>query len=195
VEQQRRGKTGAVFNEIPELYDRVRPSYAQNMIDDLVSVTGIDPRSSILEIGCGTGQATLRLAPLGRDAEPEVYSETADLHEQFAPNNPAWGLPPLEDEVRVFEQGWGPPNVDSEGFLGPPLVRWYPTVQWFDGAGFADLLRSLSLYRTLAEDVRESLLEAVAERIRTHLGDRVSRRYLSVLRVGQRANLRGRMGR
>jgi hypothetical protein len=34
--------------------------------------------------------------------------------------------------------------------------------------------------------VREPLLDAIAERIRTRMGDRASRRYLSVLRVGQR---------
>ena len=34
-----------------------------------------------------------------RSGEPEVYAETADLHEHFAPGNPDWGHPPLEDEV------------------------------------------------------------------------------------------------
>ncbi len=61
-------------------------------------------------------------------------------------------------------------------------------MQWFDGEGFADLLRSLSPYRRLDADVREPLVEAIAERIRTQLGDRVPRRYLSVLRVGRRAD-------
>lgn len=35
-------------------------------------------------------------------------------------------------------------------------------------------------------DVREPLLDAIAERIRTRTGDRAARRYLSVLRVAQR---------
>ena len=60
-------------------------------------------------------------------------------------------------------------------------MRWYPLVQWFDGAGFADLLRSTSVYRRLDRAVREPLLEAIAERIRTPMGDRAARRYLSVL--------------
>ena len=59
-------------------------------------------------------------------------------------------------------------------------------MQWFDGAGFADLLRSTSVYRRLDPAVREPLLEAIAERIRTEMGDRAARRYLSVLRVGRR---------
>jgi SAM-dependent methyltransferase len=122
-----------------------------------------------------------------RPGEPEVYAGTADLHERFSPGNPGWGHPPLEDEVRATDKGWGP--VEGPGALfGPPIVQWYPTVQWFDGAGFADLLRSTSLYRKLDPHVREPLLDATADRIRTHMGDRVSRRYLTVLRAGQRAN-------
>jgi hypothetical protein len=117
-----------------------------------------------------------------RPGEPEVYAETADLHERASPGNPDWGHPPLEDEVRTSDESW-----DPGGLFGPPIVRWYPTVQWFDGDGFADLLRSTSLYRRLDSDVREPLLDAVAERIRTRMDDRAPHRYLSVLRAGQRA--------
>jgi SAM-dependent methyltransferase len=260
---------GRVFNEVPELYDRVRPAYPDQLFADLAAITGLDRRSSVLEVGCGTGQATRSLAALGpsvtavepgaglaalarqrlaavrnveiensafeewdnggrrfdvlvaasswhwvdpamgwrrahdvlhpggwmallgnvvvrRPDEPEVYAETADLHERFSPGNPGWGHPPLEDEVRTTDGGWG--LVKDPGRLfGPTVVRWYRSVQWFDGDGFADLLRSTSLYRQLDSDVRDPLLDAIAERIRTQMGDRVARRYLSVLRVGQRA--------
>jgi hypothetical protein len=73
------------------------------------------------------------------------------------------------------------------GWHGGRIVRWYPAVQWFDGDGLADLLRSTSLYRRLDSRVRDPLLDAIAERIRTQMGDRASRRYLSVLRAGRRA--------
>jgi hypothetical protein len=88
--------------------------------------------------------------------------------------------------VRTTGEGWGQVR-DPGDLFGPTIVRWYPTVKWFDGAGFADLLRSTSVYRKLDPDVREPLLDAIAERIRTRMGDRAARRYLSVLRVGQRA--------
>ena len=104
-----------------------------------------------------------------RPGEAEVYAETADLHERYCPGNPDWGHPPLEDEVRTTNQGWG--LVEDPGALfGPTIVLWYPVVQWFDGAGFADLLRSTSLYRRLEPEVREPLLNAIAERIRTQMG-------------------------
>ncbi|WP_341715656.1 methyltransferase domain-containing protein [Micromonospora sp. FIMYZ51] len=263
-----RGDLGQVFNEVPQLYDRVRPGYPDELFADLAAITGLDERSSVLEVGCGTGQATGSLAALGypvtavepgaamaalarqrlaghrdvrveestferwddrgrrfdvlvaasawhwvdpsigwrrahrvlrpggwlallghvvvrRPGEPEVYAETADLHERFSPGNPDWGHPPLAEEVCATDTGWG--SVEDPGALfGPPVVRWYPTVQWFTGDGFADLLRSLSPYRRLDHAVREPLLDAIAERIRSHLEDRAARRYLTVLRLGQR---------
>ena len=62
-EEQR--NLGRVFDEVPELYDRVRPAYPDELFADLVAVTGIDDRSAVLEVGCGTGQATRSLAALG----------------------------------------------------------------------------------------------------------------------------------
>jgi hypothetical protein len=61
-------------------------------------------------------------------------------------------------------------------------------VQWFDGEDFADRLRSMSPSRRLDPNVREPLLDAIAERVRTRMGDRVARRSLRVLRVGQRVD-------
>ncbi|GAA0268460.1 class I SAM-dependent methyltransferase [Actinomadura nitritigenes] len=260
---------GRVFNEVPELYDRVRPRYPDEMFSDLVTVTGMSEWSSVLEVGCGTAQATRSLAALRcsvtaiepgaemaalarqrlatfgnvevetstfedwddrgrrfdvlvaasawhwvdpsigwqrahdvlrpggwmallgnvvvrRPGEAEVYAETADLHERFSPGSPDWGHPPLEDDVRTTDGGWGLADGPG-GLFGPTIVRWYPTVQWFNGNGFADLLRSTSVYRKLDRDIREPLLDAIAEHIRTRMGDRASRRYLSFLRIGQRA--------
>ena len=128
------------------------------------------------------GNVTIR-----KPGEPEAYAETADLHERFAPGHPSWGQPPLEDEVRAGSEGWGPAVADPGGLFSPPIVRWYPNVLWLDGAGFADYLRTLSIYRKLSADVREPLLDEIAGRIRTRLDDRVPLRYLSMLRAGRRA--------
>jgi hypothetical protein len=56
---------GRVLNEVPELDDRVRPTYQDKLFADLVTITGMDKGSSVLEVGCGTGQATRSVAALG----------------------------------------------------------------------------------------------------------------------------------
>ena len=53
------------FDEIAALYDEMRPSYPAQVFDDVVSVSGVTPDSTLLEIGCGTGHATLGLATRG----------------------------------------------------------------------------------------------------------------------------------
>src|ERR1039458_5587913 len=60
-----RSGLGRVFNEVPELYDRVRPAYPDELFADLAAITGMNRRSPVLEVGCGTGQATRSLAALG----------------------------------------------------------------------------------------------------------------------------------
>src|SRR5438105_482885 len=62
---QERRDLGRVFDEVPELYDRVRPGYPDDLFADLAVITRLDQRSSVLEVGCGTGQATRSLAALG----------------------------------------------------------------------------------------------------------------------------------
>ena len=51
-----RGDLGRVFNEMPELHGRVRPTCPDELFADLVAITGMGGRSSVLEVGCRTGQ-------------------------------------------------------------------------------------------------------------------------------------------
>src|SRR5437588_4415336 len=60
-----RRRLRATFEEVPELYERARPLYPAELLDDLVSFAGLEAGSQVLEIGCGTGQATLPLAERG----------------------------------------------------------------------------------------------------------------------------------
>jgi len=53
------------FDEAAEAYDAVRPGYPAEMFDDIDGMTGLTPGSRVLEVGCGTGQATMELARRG----------------------------------------------------------------------------------------------------------------------------------
>ena len=63
VEEQNRLR--ATFDQVAPLYDRARPGYPAELFDDVVSLSGVPPAGRILEIGCGTGQATVPLARRG----------------------------------------------------------------------------------------------------------------------------------
>jgi len=53
------------FDTAAERYDRARPGYPAQLFDDLVALSGLEPGARVLEIGCGTGQATVPLAERG----------------------------------------------------------------------------------------------------------------------------------
>ena len=58
-------KRNESFNTAAKLYDEVRPAYDQVVIDWIIQKTGITVDDQLLEIGPGTGQATMRFAEAG----------------------------------------------------------------------------------------------------------------------------------
>src|ERR1700676_4699677 len=64
-ESRDRHRLRMTFDEVAEGYDRARPGYPSHMFDDLVTLAGLDPGARLVEIGCGTGQATVPLAERG----------------------------------------------------------------------------------------------------------------------------------
>jgi SAM-dependent methyltransferase len=55
----------ATFDDSSELYDRSRPAALPQIFDDLVALAQLESGARLVEIGCGTGQATLPLAERG----------------------------------------------------------------------------------------------------------------------------------
>ena len=46
------------FDSAADLYDAARPAYPTELFEDLVTLTGLQPGSRLLEVGCATGIAT-----------------------------------------------------------------------------------------------------------------------------------------
>ena len=58
-----RGATS--FDGVAALYHDARPGYPEALFDELVAFAGLGRGARILEVGCGTGKATLPLARRG----------------------------------------------------------------------------------------------------------------------------------
>lgn len=53
------------YDSVAEQYEKMRPEYPIELIDSLITNTGVNVKSRLLEIGAGTGKATTPLAKKG----------------------------------------------------------------------------------------------------------------------------------
>lgn len=82
-EQRGREQRRRAFGTVPELYDKARPPYPEELYDDLVALTN---GRRLLEIGCGTGQATRTLVDRGFDVTcVELSTDLAALASRNVP--------------------------------------------------------------------------------------------------------------
>jgi SAM-dependent methyltransferase len=129
-----RDRLKITFNQDAELYDRARPRYPAEVFDDLVEIAGLEANSSLLEVGCGTGRATLPLAQRGHRITCVELGENlaAVARKNLAP------FPDVRIEVAPFER-W---DSGGETF---DLVYAASAWHWIDpDVGYrkaADLLR------------------------------------------------------
>ena len=60
-----RERLGRTFDQAADLYQDARPEYPDRLFDQLTELTGVRPGDRVLEVGAGTGKATLPLARRG----------------------------------------------------------------------------------------------------------------------------------
>jgi SAM-dependent methyltransferase len=259
--EEQRERRRATFDEAAELYDRARPRYPRALFDDLAGLTGIGPGSRVLEIGPGTGQATLPLAErgcrvvaveLGADLAavarrnlarfPTVEVVTAAFEDWPLPAEPfdlvlaatafhwidpavrvaraadalrpggalatvathhvAGGEEPFFTEVQDCYVRWDPETppegtplkaaadipssseeLDRSGRFGPATFRRYEWELPYTTAGYIEVLLTYSGHRALDPEARSGLLDCIAHLIDHGYGGRITKRYLTELRV------------
>src|SRR5215813_13252791 len=107
------------FDQDADLYDKARPGYPAEVFDDLFAIARLTSASSILEIGCGTGQATRALARRGcRIVCVELGANMAAV----ARRNLAQ-FPGLEVITSDFES-WDPRDTDFDLVIAATSWHW-----------------------------------------------------------------------
>jgi SAM-dependent methyltransferase len=107
------------FDEDPEVYDRARPGYPEEVFEDLTTLARLRPGSRILELGCGTGQATIPLATRGFEV---VAIELGPGLAKVARRNLA-AFPAVEVVNAAFEQ-WPLPPVPFDVVVAATSFHW-----------------------------------------------------------------------
>jgi SAM-dependent methyltransferase len=115
----RRKRLRATFEQVPELYDRARPPYPAPLFDDLIALARVPEGGRLLEIGCGTGLATVPLAQRGlRIVCVELGAQLAAV----ARRNLA-AFPGVEIVNADFET-WEPEHGDFDAVVAFTAFHW-----------------------------------------------------------------------
>lgn len=93
------------YKGIAGIYEEIRPTYPKQLIQDIIDRTGLKPEDCLLEIGAGTGKATMPFAEQGyRIQAIEIGEEMADILKDKCS-----GYPNVSVEVVSFEN-WENPS-------------------------------------------------------------------------------------
>jgi trans-aconitate methyltransferase len=159
-----------IFGEVARLYHDARPTYPDALFDAVVAYGALQPRARVLEIGAGTGKATVEWLRRGLDVvalEPSpgmaaVLAETGVDAE--ATTFEAWTVQPEAFRLVTAAQAWhwvtGPDRYDrAVAALAPGgvLALFWNKPREFDGALGADVETAYQQYAPeLAEDVAKN---------------------------------------
>ncbi len=121
-----RERLRVTFTEDAELYQRARPGYPEALFDDLQDIAGLPPAARVLEIGCGTGQATLPMATRGhRVTAVELGTAMAEAARRHLA-----GVGGVEVHTVAFED-WPLPTEPFDLVMAATAFHWIdPAVRW-----------------------------------------------------------------
>ena len=164
------------FDQVALEYDQVRPGYPEALFDDVVTRSHIPPDGRILEVGCGTGQATIPFARRG------YYIDGIELGENLAmvARHNLVSYPKAKVSVGAFE-AW--PHEDQTYSLLvsatafhwiDPAVRYQRAAQVLKPDGYIALFWNKHVQTTTSanffEAVQEVYLREVPAIARNHPG-------------------------
>ena len=109
------------FNRVAEIYDACRPGYPEELVETILRKSGISAGRKILEIGSGTGKATL---PSARRGYSILCVEPGENLARLARDNlREW--PDVRWEIAAF-QDWQESPSEFELVISAQAFHWVP---------------------------------------------------------------------
>jgi len=163
------------FEQAAQDYDEARPGYPTALVQDVISLSGIPEKGSIIEVGCGTGQATVPFAEYGyRMVCLDIGEELASLAALKCRC-----FPDVHVRTVSFEDWVGEPGA-FDLLVSASAFHWIPADLAY--AKTASVLKdsgSMALFWNLHPDPLTPFFEDVQEVYRKHapgLAENVAKR-------------------
>jgi SAM-dependent methyltransferase len=155
---------GRVFDEVAVQYDRSRPGYPRELVEEACALAGLGPGDLVLEVGCGSGQLTRDLLAAG--LEVVTVEPGAQLLSLAAGNLEGAG------EVTFVNARFEDAQLPSGRFRAvfaassfhwiDPEVSWAKVADLLVPGGTLALLQHCGLEERRSLDDQEALLSALA---------------------------------
>lgn len=121
----------ASFDRVADLYQQARPTYPEALIDQIIHYGRLTGESPLLEIGAGTGKATLPLAKRGfciTGLEPgpklaEIARQRLAAFARVTSTFEQWSAAPKDASYPAIQQAYA---EHASSLVGPmPAHSWY----------------------------------------------------------------------
>lgn len=108
------------YKGIASIYEEIRPSYPERLINDVISKANLKLNDNLLEIGAGTGKATVQFAEKGFTIKAiEIGEDMAEiLHDKCA------NYPNVSVDVASFEEWISPNNQKYDMIYSAQAFHW-----------------------------------------------------------------------
>jgi SAM-dependent methyltransferase len=154
------------FDQVASVYRASRPDYPEALIDDVVSYADLNPRDPVLEVGCGTGQATKGFAKRGLqivaiDPGPQMVRTARETLTNF-------------DNVELIEatfESWPPNRAPFRLIIAAQSWHWVsPELRFVKAANVLTCNGCLAVFGHVPVGLPIRLLEPFKEISLRHTG-------------------------
>jgi SAM-dependent methyltransferase len=154
------------FDQVASLYRASRPDYPDALVDDVVSYANLERNDPVLEVGCGTGQATKSFARRGLqivaiDPGPEMVRAARETLANF-------------DNVELIEttfEAWSAGKALFRLIIAAQSWHWVsPELRFVKAAKVLSCNGSLAVFGNVPVGLPAALLEQFKEIFLRHTG-------------------------
>lgn len=154
------------FDEIARVYRTARPDYPEALIDDVICFAALQPNDAILEVGCGTGQATRSFARRGFrilaiDPGAEMIRAAAESLAEFS----------NVELVEATFEAWRANRAGFELIIAAQSWHWVsPEVRFARAAEVLSSDGTLAVFGHVPVGLPAALLERIKQAYLGHAG-------------------------